>query len=89
MSDSSMIERVARAICNAHRTWEGRSADRQREIVDQAWPSHIAEARAAIEAMRVPHMEAYTRPEDAMGVALWNARIDEALAQPPEQRDGT
>lgn len=42
------VELVARAICNAHRTWPGRSSERQKEIVEAAWPSHVEEAIAAI-----------------------------------------
>lgn len=76
---SEMIERVARAICRSDADWEGNS-----------WKQHVNEARAAIEAMRVPTQEMKEAVRLvggtqalAYGLAAWPTMIDAALKENP------
>ena len=78
MIDSTMIERVARAICRAHGN------------PDEHFELFMVEARAAIEAMRDPTPEMLTRAgtinnyaddtgtADADHVEWWKGMIDAA-----------
>lgn len=62
-------ELIARTICNAHRRWEGRSPERQQEVVDAAWQAHMPEARAVIALDPAPSVTAAPdkREEEADG----------------------
>ena len=89
MSDSTrsrILEVMARGICNAHRTWPGRSAERQREIVEAAWPSHTAEAQAALIAYE-SHLQAEGMavvPEcEKLVEAAYRLGVREALQRGP------
>lgn len=80
-----IIERVARAICNAD--MKGYGGCFYPECRDNCLPQQIPLARAAIEAMREPTDEmvavgcaaAYPATDDE-AIACWQHMIDEALS---------
>ncbi len=77
----SMIERVARAICEAHTITEESKVPLE-EWVDAVWSSYEPLAKAAIEAMRLP-TEAMFEGLDWPGhaSAYYKAMISNALKQ--------
>lgn len=94
MSEVSMVERVARAICRSFTSsdFEGDNIER---IVEAEWQDWLSEARAAILAMREPTNEMVQAAIRADPLScdipdggaedvykpVWNAMIDTALKE--------
>lgn len=73
-----MVERVARAICKRRTPYFGGLN------VDSQWRDYVADARAAIEAMREPSARMVRAgrdgaPYDRDAAEVWPDMIDEAL----------
>lgn len=84
MAETPMVEKVARALCAAD-TFDPDATyyDEMKEEYFWYWKLYEADARTAIQAMRMTHL-----PGDSMDIInakrAWNAGIDAALAAPDE-----
>lgn len=87
MTDS-MIERVARAIYYSQRAATAREKDQWGKAGEMQRAGYLADARAAIQAMRTPTeamRAAWSGPEpwDDDAKSVWHAMIDAALKEKP------
>lgn len=86
MPKVDVVERVARAICRA--MWgDDCPLMTAAAFEEEHWSQTLAEARAAIAAMREP-TEAMLDGRARYAAAQWRAMVDAALAEPPASTRG-